>query len=116
MTTPKTAEAGLPVYLYNGLFAGRYRCATPRCPQSLSILTRDEGHTTCHSCRSGAVLTINLDEVEYQGEPMRTERSRTTPMADGNPRSRQCIRCGAEAGKPCRYPSGYPFSKGHSER
>ena len=31
-------------------------------------------------------------------------------------RSRPCPKCGVEAGSLCRYPSGYHYSKGHSER
>ena len=37
-------------------------------------------------------------------------------IVDDNPRSRPCHNCGAEIGRPCRYPSGYHFSKGHAER
>ena len=57
-------DAGQLVLLYNGKSAGRYFCATPRCPSSISAHTREvEQQEICFSClTTGAAWFSNKAE------------------------------------------------------
>ena len=54
MVTPKADEAGTPVYLNGGVFAGRWRCLTPHCRLTIPASAHAAGGRYCHGCRVAA--------------------------------------------------------------
>ena len=54
MVTPKLEDAGAPVYLHGGAFAGRYRCLTPHCRLTIPASAHAAGGRYCHGCRTAA--------------------------------------------------------------
>ena len=51
MTTKTDKDtAGKPIYFYNGKFAGRYMCVTPKCPMSISAYHHGLGQVKCYLC------------------------------------------------------------------
>ena len=66
--------------------------------------------------RTGKAGTISPPDVWRQADDSISELPREVAVSRYHNRDFPCPECGAVVGKPCRYPSGYSYARGHSAR
>ena len=66
--------------------------------------------------RTGKADTVSSRALRRSGDESISELPPKVTVSRYRNRNFPCPECGAESGKPCRYPSGYSYARGHSAR